>query len=327
MLLKSIRMTPVFIFSLPRSGSTLLQRMLAAHSQIDSCAEPWVLLPPLYGMRQGVFTEYSHNIASRGIRDVMESTANEDTYHRAVRAFGLSLYKEMAGNGATHFVDKTPRYHLVVNDIMRAFPGGKFIFLWRNPLAIVASIMQTWRNGKWNLDRFEIDLFEGLPNLVEASHKSPEHVHCLQYEALVQQPEDTIQAVFSYLELPFEEHIVHEFSDVGFNGELGDPTGIDQYHTVSKETTEKWKKTLRNPLRKRWMRHYLNSLGQERLSHMGYDLATLLNDMEEVSTEMQHVFSDFYFRMRGYLRIWLHPAIQHFSWKRLRVNKRIYPLS
>ena len=36
---------PVFIFSLPRSGSTLLQRVLTGHSEISSFAEPHFLLP------------------------------------------------------------------------------------------------------------------------------------------------------------------------------------------------------------------------------------------------------------------------------------------
>ena len=39
--------TPVFIFSLPRSGSTLTQRVLTAHDGVASAAEPWVLLPLL----------------------------------------------------------------------------------------------------------------------------------------------------------------------------------------------------------------------------------------------------------------------------------------
>ena len=42
---------PIFIFSAPRSGSTLLQRVLAAHTQVATASEPWILLPllsPLY---------------------------------------------------------------------------------------------------------------------------------------------------------------------------------------------------------------------------------------------------------------------------------------
>ena len=34
----------VFLLSLPRSGSTLLQRLLAAHPQVHTVAEPWLML-------------------------------------------------------------------------------------------------------------------------------------------------------------------------------------------------------------------------------------------------------------------------------------------
>ena len=38
------------------------------------------------------------------------------------------------------------------------FPDAKVIFLWRNPLAVVASIVETWTKGKWNVDRWQGDL-------------------------------------------------------------------------------------------------------------------------------------------------------------------------
>ena len=37
--------SPIFLFSLPRSGSTLLQRVLMSHKDIASVAEPWLMLP------------------------------------------------------------------------------------------------------------------------------------------------------------------------------------------------------------------------------------------------------------------------------------------
>ena len=37
--------TPIFIISLPRSGSTLLQRILTSHESVASASEPWLLLP------------------------------------------------------------------------------------------------------------------------------------------------------------------------------------------------------------------------------------------------------------------------------------------
>ena len=61
---------PVFLFSLPRSGSTLVQRLIAGHPEVATTSEPWVLLPLLYTMRRpGAFTEYGHRTAVRAIDD------------------------------------------------------------------------------------------------------------------------------------------------------------------------------------------------------------------------------------------------------------------
>ena len=42
----------IFILSQPRSGSTMLQRMLAAHPDIHTTQEPWIALYPLFGLKE-----------------------------------------------------------------------------------------------------------------------------------------------------------------------------------------------------------------------------------------------------------------------------------
>ncbi|MBA3701438.1 MAG: sulfotransferase [Rubrobacteraceae bacterium] len=46
-----MKSTPLFLLSLPRSGSTLAQRFLAAHDAIATASEPWILLPYFYTLR------------------------------------------------------------------------------------------------------------------------------------------------------------------------------------------------------------------------------------------------------------------------------------
>ena len=63
-------MQPIVLLSLPRSGSTLLQRCLAAHPEICSTSESWLLLPGAYALRQeGVVSEYGHSILQMGVSD------------------------------------------------------------------------------------------------------------------------------------------------------------------------------------------------------------------------------------------------------------------
>src|SRR5262249_16042960 len=102
---------PLFIFSLPRSGSTLLQRVLAADSQIASVAEPWVLLPYIYTLRErGIRAEYSHQMANVALKDFIRELPNgKEDYLSAIGAATNELYRKATkDNDARYFLDKTP---------------------------------------------------------------------------------------------------------------------------------------------------------------------------------------------------------------------------
>ncbi len=64
-------MQPIFLLSLPRSGSTLLQRLLAAHPHIHTTAEPWLMLPlaQAAGYDNGLSMDYHPELAAMGIED------------------------------------------------------------------------------------------------------------------------------------------------------------------------------------------------------------------------------------------------------------------
>ena len=61
---------PLFLLSLPRAGSTVVQRVLAAHEGIATASEPWVLLPQLYARRlEGIYTEYGQLQSTKALSD------------------------------------------------------------------------------------------------------------------------------------------------------------------------------------------------------------------------------------------------------------------
>lgn len=287
-------MHPLFIFSLPRSGSTLTQRILCSHDDIESVSEPWILLPHLYTLkRHGVYSEYGHGDARSGIRQFcLELPNGENDYLAEIRSFVMQLYTRAAKNESKYFLDKTPRYSLVVEDIIKLFPEGKFVFLWRNPLAVIASIVKTWTDSKFNLLYNRIDLFDGLTNLISAYEKYADKACVIHYETLLLNPESELRRLMNYLEMPFDPSLLHEFSVIKFPGKLGDKTGIHQYKLVSEEPLSKWKQTLNNPIRKAWCRHYLKWIGSERLGIMGYNLKDLLTELEESPCSLRMIGPD-----------------------------------
>lgn len=286
---------PLFIFSLPRSGSTLLQRVLAADHQISSVAEPWVLLPLVYVLKeQGVHAEYSHHWANVALNDFIRELPNgKQDYLSAIRSAVLELYQKAAKNqDARYFLDKTPRYALIADEIINIFPEGKFIFLWRNPLAVIASIVETWAGGQWDVSMCKVDLFDGMVSLIEGYQAHHDKILAVQYENFLQSPEKELSRIAEYLALEFDPDALKNFSQISFNGELGDPTGTQNYREVDTAPLEKWKTVINNPLRKIWCRRYLRWLGEERLKVMGYDMKELLLELDSTGFTLRNMFSD-----------------------------------
>lgn len=293
---------PIFIFSLPRSGSTLLQRALTVHEQIASVSEPWLLLPVFYGFKeQGIYTEYAQFGAHRAFEDVVSALPEgiKDIYD-AVRLYAEHVYSRLAQEkGASFFVDKTPRYHLIADEIIQAFPDAKFIFLWRNPLAVVSSIVETWEGSYWTPFKFKVDLYKGLEKLIETYEKHSDKSLAIRYEDILLNPEQTMGKVCEYIGIDFKEEMLSGIGAVKLQGRLGDPTGVKQYQQLSSEPLEKWKRTICNPYRKYWCKHYLEWIGEKRMEAMGYKLQDELRVLEALRGSGSRYLGDMLIQIYG----------------------------
>jgi hypothetical protein len=221
-------------------------------------------------------------------------------------------------------LDKTPRYNLIASEVFATFPDAKCLFLWRNPLAVVASIMETWGDGKWNLHRFKVDLFDGFESLIRTYERHEGEVHAIRYEALVTQPEETCDELFRYLGLPFERSSLDLFGGVDLRGTMGDPTGTNRYKSVSSEPLEKWRRTLGNPVRKAWCRRYLRWIGRDRLAVMGYDLDGLIAELDALPASYRRVGSDVGRGCWGLIRDVSEPRILKHKLSKLPALNRIH---
>jgi hypothetical protein len=281
-----VSVRPVFIFSAPRSGSTLLQRVLAAHSLVSTASEPWLLLPllsPLY-----------RDLPGPGARDRMVHEALEDfiaelphrrqDYREAVREFAQGLYDRLADGETTCFVDKTPLYHLIVDEIIATFPDARFVFLFRNPLSVIASCVELFDAGRWEVSRYHMALFQSVADLVPSAVRYAGESFTARFEDLVTGDERHWRPLAEYLELPWEPQMLEHFSSVGLRGRKGDPTGVERYGALSLEPLEKWRATVCNPVRRAWCARYLRWIGRERLEVMGYSFDDLQRQLADTDT-------------------------------------------
>ncbi len=270
-------LTPIFLFSLPRSGSTLTQRVLAAHDGVATASEPWVLLPLLAPLRPGlVLSDGWQRTVRRALGDFnAQLPGGQGDYEQLARRFALTLYEHAAGPEARFFVDKTPPYHHIAAEIIRVFPDARFVFLWRDPLAVLASVVETLCDGRWRVYDFRADLFHGMANLAGAFARHRERVHGVRYEDLLDGTE-AWESLGRYLGLEFDPEALSRFGAVRLEGQMGDQTGAHRYAAVSREPLDKWRATIDNPVRRAWAARWLRWIGRERLTLMGYDLDELL---------------------------------------------------
>ncbi|MFT6043762.1 MAG: hypothetical protein ACI8TV_001182 [Porticoccaceae bacterium] len=301
----SATLTPVFLFSLPRSGSTLLQRVIASHPKVDTVAEPWTLLPLLSVFDEDISrSKYGHSLLVEAVDDLCHHLDNGvDDYYLAVRAFAQSIYAAASNKeSAEYFLDKTPRYHLVADKIIEAFPDARFIILWRNPLATLGSRIHSYGHV-WRPYNYDVDLKEGLKSLVKASQLHKDKVHTVCYEQLMISPQKTLEALFDYIGLKFDVSSIEAFRGVDISGQMGDKTGINSYEGLSQEPLSKWKSTLASPVRKWWARSYLNFLGADDLRYMGYDIAQLHRELGDMPSEWAKAPEDLIRLIAGVIRL------------------------
>jgi hypothetical protein len=96
---------------------------------------------------------------------------------------------------------------------------------------------------------------------------------------------------------------------------------------VSSESLEGWRRTLNNPVRKAWCRRYLRWIGRDRLAVMGYDLGTLIAELDSLPVSYRRVGSDVGRGCWGLIRDLSEPNIfgQKLSelpaWNRIHVHK------
>lgn len=287
-------MRQCFIISQPRAGSTLLQRLLATHPQIQTIGEPWLAIPFVYALREkGVSSEYIHVSLAQGFGEfVSKLPGGRADYFREVRAMLERMQQKISAPGKTYFLDKTPRYHLILDELAEIFPDAKFIVLWRNPLAVVASILNTWQKGRFDLRYYEQDIFRGPLNILNFVEKRAPSICELRYEDLVARPDENIRRVTEFLELPPLSSVVLPEKDPLKEARLGDKTGIHRFQGISAAPAEEWKGAFASPLRKFWAKRYLEFLGAEPLKKMGYSADELLATIQSEGTSIPQLAND-----------------------------------
>jgi hypothetical protein len=287
----------IFIISQPRSGSTLLQRILFGHPDVQTSAETWLMLHPVYSLREtGITAEYGSHFAYGGVQEFLQNyTHGREVYLNAIREWGRTIYQDaIQKHDKKYFVDKTPRYFFIIPELYELFPKAKFVFLIRNPMAVLASELTTYVKGNWPvLGIFNADLVSAPTWILDGIELIGENGYVVHYERFVSDPEDSIQALCRYLELDFNEKMLDYSNTPKPVGKYNDPTGIDRHTRPSSGSLEKWKSMIDDDQSLHFAQRYLASLGKDTIARMGYDYEEIFNALHSraVSTARLYPWS------------------------------------
>jgi hypothetical protein len=264
----------IFLISQPRAGSTMLQRVLAGHPEVHTTAEPWLMLHPVYALRrEGHEAEYDTHLAFQALERFLNTLGGREYYVEALRRMATYLYGTACQQaGKTYFLDKTPRYFFIIPDLLEVFPDASYVILLRNPLAVLASILNTWVKGDW------LRLSNHYENLVLAPKLLVEGISLLgsraiveHYEAFVQSPIEETERLCARLGLTFDVNMLEYGQRQAPQWRFGDPSGVREHVRPTASSLHRWLGLGQSRQTRHLAQEYLASLGPGLLAEMGYD--------------------------------------------------------
>lgn len=293
----------MFIISLPRSGSTLLQRIIATNPRVGTVSESWLLLPLLsMHTSRELYSEYGQKLAKIAINEFTETLPDGMCDFRgSLNSFILELFRKSADASSVYFIEKTPRNVLVIEELFLTFPDAKYIFLWRNPVSILSSMLESFSEGKWRLYSNYVDLYKGYELMYESFTRHKDKVLSFTYEELVNDQENVVSQLEEYLDIEISPFL-DDLSNIPLYGSMGDKVKPGEHGVISKKSINKWHYSICNQYRKHWAKKYLKWIGEDRLSSTGYDYKIINEELTSIRTGVEYLLSDLLRAGFGYFR-------------------------
>ena len=275
----------IFLISQPRSGSTMTQRILGSHSLIHTQSEPWVLLHPLHAFRDdNNVAGYNSSLYAKALNDFIDRIPGKKAkYEENIAQTYQDFYHLILKNeNKQYFLDKTPRYYYIIDELLNYFPGSKVIILWRNPAAVLSSILKSWIKNDWHrLSEYKDDLLLAPKLMIEAQTKHTKQVYALKYEDLLAHPNDQISSLCKFLEINFEERMLQYGNLLREKWRYGDQETVYKRKQPDASFAEKWQEETKNPQIWRIINDYLKDLGEETVLEMGYVYDDLMGVLQK----------------------------------------------
>ena len=217
---------PIFVVSLPRSGSTLLEQILSSHSLVEGTAE-------LQDMPA----------ISRKIGDYPKAVLELDASSR--RELGeeyLKLASVQRRTERPYFVDKLPNNWLLIPLIHLILPNAKIIDARRHPLSCCFSnFRQHFSRGQdftYDLNALGRYYSDYVRLMAHIDKVLPGVVHRVIYERMVEDTEAEVRALLDFCGLDFEPQVLEFYKT---ERAVRTPSSEQVRRPIYREATEEWR--------------------------------------------------------------------------------------
>ncbi|MCG8525187.1 MAG: sulfotransferase [Opitutales bacterium] len=224
---------PIFILGLPRAGSTLLEQILASHSQVDGTME----LHNILGLAQTL-----RGRASEKVSNYPEILWDLDESY--FRRFGEQFTEntQVYRGKAPFFIDKMPNNFMHIGLIRMILPNAKIIDARRHPMACCFSgYKQLFGEGQdfsydqESMGRYYKDYIRLMDHWDEVL---PDFVLRVQHEDVVDDLESQLRRMLDFCGLEFERSCLEFYKS---ERDVKTPSSEQVRRPISKSGVEQWK--------------------------------------------------------------------------------------
>lgn len=185
---------PIFLMGLPRSGTTLVDRILSSHSRVESLGEI------------SDFALCLTRLISGPDKGALIRAAAEMDFARLGQAYGEAI--RSYGRTTLFLIDKTPANYLYVGLIALALPGARIVHVERDPMDNGYALFKTlFRTGcPYSYDLTDLGRYVAAQRRLMAHWRSvlPNRMVEVRYEDLVRRPADEARRLLAGVGLDWE---------------------------------------------------------------------------------------------------------------------------
>ncbi|MEG4813959.1 sulfotransferase [Microcoleus sp. K5-D4] len=244
-------MQRIFLVGSPRSGTTMLQSLLAAHPEVISFPESkffhYLLYKKFAGKLPGRMEAFFKDEISRP--ELLQDFDDSQTVATKVSWFVGVLDGLAAEQNKSIWLEKTPEHIYFIEDIQRLLPDAKFIHILRNSMDTIASLHEATRNSHdlwgpgWDLNHC-IHRWKEAMLISHKYAKNSNHI-LVKYEEILDNKVKKLEEICDFMKIKYDDRMLELYQEKAANLSLNLPWHQGIGREVKSNKVHKYHKILK----------------------------------------------------------------------------------